>query len=76
MNRPLGTVIVAPMTSASRGYPSRVALRFQDKSGQVAADQIRAVDKDRLVKKMGRVPAPVLSAVLAVLVEMFSQRRG
>lgn len=73
MNQHLKTVIVAPMTTVSRPYPTRVAIRFQAKSGQVVLDQIRAVDRDRLVRKLGSVPAGTAATVADVLVEMFSR---
>ncbi len=54
-NRHLATVIIAPMTTKGRGYPTRVPCRFQGKSGQVVLDQLRTVDKGRLVKRLGQV---------------------
>ena len=71
MNDSLRTVIVAPMTTADRAYPTRIALAFQGKRGQVALDQVRAVDRQRLVKRLGAVPAKTAEAVSARLVEMF-----
>lgn len=71
MNQHIRTVIVAPMTSTIRAYPSRVAVRFQEKAGQVALDQIRAVDKSRLVRRLGRLSPERGAAIAAVLVEMF-----
>ena len=73
MNQHLRTVIVAPMTTANRPYPTRVGLTFQGKSGQVALDQIRAVDRDRLLQKLGTVSTKTAQAVSAVLVEMFGR---
>ena len=73
-NRHLRTVIIAPMTTAERPYPTRVAVRFQGKSGQVALDQLRAVDRQRLVRKLGMVSAKTAQAVSTVLVEMFARR--
>jgi mRNA interferase MazF len=73
MNRHIGTVIVAPLTTKGRPYPTRVVCRFQGRSGQVVLDQIRTVDKARLVKKLGRMGAATQSAVLAVLGEMFAE---
>ena len=55
MNQHIATVIVAPITSRSRSYPSRVSCKFEGKDGQVVLDQIRAVDKVRLVRKLGRL---------------------
>jgi len=72
MNRHVRTVIIAPMTSARRGYPTRVDITFQRRKGQVVLDQIRAVDKSRLVRKLGRLPEARARDVADVLVEMFS----
>jgi mRNA interferase MazF len=72
MNLYLRTVIVAPMTRRGRDYPSRVACRFQGKDGEVALDQIRSVDRTRLVKRLGRISRPTQSAVLQVLERMFA----
>ncbi len=71
MNLHLRTAVVAPMTTQLRAYPTRVALTFQGKRGQVALDQIRAVDRDRLVRKLGTVSIRTAEAVSATLVEMF-----
>jgi len=72
MNRHIRTVIVAPMTTVARPYPSRVPIRFQRKSGQVALDQLRAIDKTRAVKRLGAAGKSTAAAVAAVLVEMFA----
>jgi mRNA interferase MazF len=73
MNRHIGTVIVGPMTTQARSYPTRVPCRFQGKEGQVVLDQIRTIDKARLVKRIGRVSPSTQKAVLAVLAEMFAE---
>jgi len=73
MNRHLRTVIVAPMTTSGRRYPTRVSLRFQGKHGHVALDQLRAIDRQRLVRKLGSVSAKTAGEVSAVLVEMFTR---
>jgi mRNA interferase MazF len=73
MNQHLRTVIVAPMTTVTRPYPTRVGVRFQGKRGQVAVDQLRAVDRHRLVRKLGAVSASTAQAVSATLLEMFSR---
>jgi mRNA interferase MazF len=73
MNQRLRAVIIAPMTTAERPYPTRIGVRFQGKRGQVALDQIRAVDRQRLVQKLGSVSARTARDVSAVLVEMFSR---
>ena len=72
MNRFSRTVIIAPMTTKGHEYPSRVACKFKGKQGRVVLDQIRAVDKRRLVKKLGRVDTTTQAHVLAVLGEMFA----
>lgn len=73
MNQHLRTLIVAPMTTITRPYPTRVAVRFQGKRGQVALDQLRAVDRERLVKRLGMVSAETAQAASATLLEMFSR---
>lgn len=72
MNRWLRTVIIAPMTTAEKRYPSRVDIRFDGKDGQVALDQIRAVDKTRLSRRLGTVASAEASAISQRLVEMFA----
>ena len=72
MNRHIGTLIVAPMTTAGRAYPTRVPVKFHRKQGQVVLDQIRTVDKNRLVKRLGKIDDPTAQRVLAVLGEMFA----
>jgi mRNA interferase MazF len=73
MNEPLGTVIVAPMTTALRAYPTRVNLNFRGKAGQAALDQLRAVDRQRLVKRLGTISSKVASEISDVLIEMFTR---
>ena len=73
INRHIATVIVAPMTSQGRPYPTRVACRFEGKDGQIVLDQIRTVDKTRLVKRLGRISSSAQEAVLALLAEMFAE---
>jgi mRNA interferase MazF len=73
MNRHIATVIVAPMTTKGRNYPTRVECAFEGKSGQVVLDQLRTVDKKRLVKKMGRIDKTTQRAVLLALAEMFTE---
>ncbi len=72
LNRHIATVIVAPMTTTRRAYPTRVPLRFQGKDGQIVLDQIRTVDKTRLVRRLGRVSETAARNVAAVLNEMFA----
>ena len=72
MNRHIRTVIIAPLTSKGRPYPTRVDCRFQGKKGQVVLDQIRAVDKARLIKKLGTLSPTTRGAVLEGLAELFA----
>src|ERR1017187_6898803 len=73
INQHLKTVIIAPMTTAHRSYPTRVGLTFQGKSGQVALDQIRAVDRVRLIQRLGIVSPKTAQSVSSILVEMFGR---
>ena len=73
MNRHIGTVIVAPMTTKGRNYPTRVQCSFQDKKGQVVLDQIRTVDKKRLVKELGEINSKAQNSVLNILQELFAK---
>jgi mRNA interferase MazF len=73
MNRNIRTVIIAPLTSVIRKYPSRVNLTFQKKKGQIVLDQIRTVDKQRLIKKLGSANTSTQANVLDVLREMFAE---
>ena len=71
MNRHINTVIVAPMSTQGSAYPTRVPCTFQGRQGQVVLDQIRTVDKSRLITKLGRINRPTQRAVLAILHDMF-----
>jgi mRNA interferase MazF len=71
MNHFARTVIVAPMTTKARPYPTRVPCRFQGKDGQVVLDQIRTVDRIRLIKRLGRIDSKTAAIVLDVLQEIF-----
>jgi mRNA interferase MazF len=73
LNHTLSTIIVAPMTTTIRSYPTGVLLTLDDKKGQVALDQIRTLDKSRLVKKLGRVSKPVQKRILETLISLFSE---
>lgn len=73
MNAHIATVIVAPMTTKGRDYPTRVNCLFEGKDGQIVLDQIRTVDKSRLVKKLGEIDTKTQKEVLAVLLEMFAE---
>ena len=72
INHHIDTVIVAPMTIRGRSYPTRVPVRFKGKSGQVVLDQIRTVDKSRLVKRLGKIDEATRAHVLAILAELFA----
>lgn len=72
MNAYLNTVIIAPMTSTLKGYPTRVACTFQTKKGEVVLDQLRTVDKERLIKRLGSINHDTSDKIVAKLVEMFS----
>ena len=73
MNRFIRTVIVAPMTTKGNAYPTRVPCKFQGKKGQVVLDQIRTVDKTRLMRRLGRMDKQTQAEILSVLGEMFAQ---
>jgi mRNA interferase MazF len=73
MNHHISTVIVAPMTTKGRAYPTRVPCKLKGKSGQIVLDQLRTVDSVRLTKKLGRISKRTGSEVLAVLQEMFAE---
>ncbi len=71
LNAHLATFLVAPMTTEEHPYPFRIPCRFKGKNGTVVLDQIRAVDRARLIKRVGRLGEDALSQALAVLREMF-----
>ena len=73
MNEYIRTMIVAPMTTKGRLYPTRVTCRLQGKQGQVVLDQLRTVDKSRFVKRLGNVSGATQTKVLAALAEMFAE---
>ena len=73
LNQHLRTVVVAPMTTGGRAYPWRVGCRFRRRSGFVALDQIRTVDHERLVKRLGELSSETLTEVLHGLQEMFAE---
>ena len=73
MNKYISTVIVAPMTTKGRNYPTRVSCLFQGKEGHIMLDQIRTVDKSRLAKRLGRIDVEAQSMVFSVLAELFGE---
>lgn len=72
LNRAIATVIIAPMTTVRRGWPTRVQVTFQGKTGEIALDQLRAVDKSRLVKRLGKLDSETADTVLNTLGELFA----
>ena len=73
MNRHLATVLVATMTTAGSLYPTRVPCRFRGKEGRIALDQIRAVDRSRLIRRLGRISPSAQETVLSTLGELFAK---
>lgn len=73
MNSFLATVIIAPMTTKTREYPTRVPVNFDGKQGEIALDQIRTVDRSRLLKKLGTVSEFEAATVLNVLQKLFAE---
>lgn len=72
MNRYIRTVIIAPMTTQGRRYPTRVACEFQGKQGHIVLDQIRTVDKSRLLRKLGQIDSQTQLKVLSALHNTFA----
>jgi len=72
MNRHIRTLIIAPMTTKGRSYPTRVPVSFQGKDGQVVLDQIRTIDKKRVIKKLGKISKITSQKVSSTLLTMFS----
>ena len=72
LNAYLRTLIVAPLTTGGHPYPFRVPCRFEGRRGYVVIDQIRTVDRERLVRSLGKLSSPTLGRVLAILQEMFT----
>lgn len=73
MNNNISTIIVAPMTTKGRLYPTRVPCHFQGKAGQIVLDQIRTVDQKRLIKKLGKITKNEQHSVLVTLAELFAE---
>ena len=72
MNRHIRTVIVAPMTTAGKDYPTRISCKFKKKKGQIVLDQIRTIDKTRLIKKLGSINPETQLEVVSVLQRLFA----
>lgn len=73
INRNIATVIIAPMTTKGQAYPTRVVCQFQGKDGKIVLDQIRTIDKTRLVKKLGQISQDEQREVLDTLAELFAE---
>jgi mRNA interferase MazF len=72
LNPHLRTVIIAPMTTGGQSYPWRVPCRFEGREGRVALDQLRTVDRERLVRYLGKLPDKTTASVLTTLAEFFA----
>ena len=72
MNRYIRTVIVAPMTTAGKDYPTRIACQFKKKNGHIVLDQIRTIDKTRLIKNLGSLDAETQLKVISILQRLFA----
>lgn len=73
INDNLATVIIAPMSTKGRSYPTRVECLFQKRAGQIVLDQIRTIDKRRLIQFLGRIDGDARKRTLSILNEMFSE---
>lgn len=72
MNRHIRTVIVAPMTTVGKDYPTRIACQFKKKKGHIVLDQIRTIDKTRLIKHLGTIDSETQFKVISVLQRLFA----
>lgn len=70
MNRNIQTIIIAPMTTKSHSYPTRVKITFEKKMGWVVLDQIRTIDRSRLVKRLGKVTNDAITKIKSIIKEM------
>ncbi len=70
MNNNIDTIIIAPMTTKSHSYPTRVQVRFKEKDAWIVLEQIRTIDKIRLVKNLGKISQSKISEVKKVIKEM------
>ena len=71
MNRHLRTVVIAPMTTSSKNYPTRVEIRHENKTGWIILDQIRTIDKHRIIKELGKLSRPEVRELKSVLKETY-----
>ena len=72
INRHIRTVIVAPMTTAGKEYPTRISCTFKKRKGQIVVDQMRTIDKSRLIKRLGTIDPNTQLEVIAVLQRLFA----
>jgi len=72
MNRNIRTVIIAPMTSVPKEYPTRVSCTFQKKKGHIVLDQLRTIDKARLIRRLGTIDAKDQLEVISILQRLFA----
>lgn len=72
MNRHIRTAIIAPMTSSKKDYPTRVSCTFRKKKGQIVLDQIRTIDKNRLIKKLGTIDSRAQLDTISILHRLFA----
>jgi len=71
MNKHLRTVVIAPMTTTSKNYPTRVEIKHENKLGWIVLDQVRTIDKQRILKNLGRLSKPEIKEVKSILKETF-----
>lgn len=71
MNRHLRTTVIAPMTTSSKNYPTRVEIKHDNKMGWIVLDQIRTIDKQRIISRLGRLSIPEIKEVKAIIKETF-----
>ena len=71
MNKFLNTIVIAPMTTTSKSYPTRVEIKYDNKIGWIVLDQIRTIDKQRILKDLGRLSKPEIKEVKSILKETF-----
>lgn len=71
MNKYLRTIVIAPMTTSSKSYPTRVEIKHDNKIGWIVLDQIRTIDKQRILKTLGRLSKPEIKEVKGIIKETF-----
>jgi len=70
MNEHIQTVIIAPMTTKSHSYPTRIGITFQNKRGWIVLDQIRTIDNKRIIKRLGKISAKSITEIKQIIKEM------